>query len=107
MIRITPGIETSSGRKKKCRSSGKNCGGARESAGRWQRSGDMSYDVTVCDNHVLLLAPLLYQTDKMNSIHRTNDVLEKGIELWIAENVRRTGISASWLVDEVRVEGFG
>jgi hypothetical protein len=47
------------------------------------------------------------RADKMDSIHRTNGVLEKGIELWIAENVRRTGISASWLVDEVGVEGFG
>ena len=54
MIRIAPGIETSSGRKKKRRSSRKNCGGARESAGRWRRSGDMSYDVTVRDTLLIL-----------------------------------------------------
>jgi hypothetical protein len=36
--------------------------------------------------------------DKMGSIYCTN---EKGTELWIAENVRRTGIGASWLVDKV------
>jgi len=43
----------------------------------------------------------------MGSIHGTNGILEKGIELRIAENVGRTGISASWLVDKVGVEGFG
>jgi len=54
VIRIAPGIETSSGRKKKRRSGGKNCGGVRESAGRWRRSGDMSYDVTVHGSTLLL-----------------------------------------------------
>jgi len=54
VIRIAPGIETSGGRKKKRRSGGKNCGGARESAGRWRRSGDMSYDVTVRDKRDIL-----------------------------------------------------
>jgi len=43
----------------------------------------------------------------MGSIYCTNGILKKGIELQIAENVGRTGISALWLADKVGVEGFG
>jgi hypothetical protein len=43
----------------------------------------------------------------MGFIHCTNGIFEEGIELWIAENVGRTGISALRLADEVGIEGLG